>query len=228
MFSLGKVINIIYSIMDFLKKIEKILDKMKEILFKNEEIRVSAAYLFRIKIENKYLLVKGNKISQYQPIGGVYKYKNSFKSKMNEWEAREEETENFYEKNDIRIIIKRKYISEFKKWFNSKKNRECDYKREFEEEIIKKDILPENVKINFDFIRTIDLGIKYSKHFERKELKIFDIIQIELDKESENKILEYLKRSDYLCLAKGNEIKKETFDLLNKTEKISEHSKYIL
>ena len=27
---------------------------------------------------------------------------------------------------------------------------------------------------------------------------------------------------------KGNEIKKETFDLLNKTEKISEHSKYIL
>lgn len=75
MFSLGKVINIIYSIIDFSKKIEKILDKMKEILFKNEEIRVSAAYLFRIKIENKYLLVKGNKISQYQPIGGVYKYK---------------------------------------------------------------------------------------------------------------------------------------------------------
>ena len=44
----------------------------------NKNIRLSCAYLFRIKYNGKYLLVKGNRIDQYQPIGGVYKYYASF------------------------------------------------------------------------------------------------------------------------------------------------------
>nr|WP_241158244.1 hypothetical protein [Adlercreutzia sp. ZJ138] len=35
---------------------------------------MSAAYLFRIKVGGKYLLIRGNRIKdQYQPVGGVYK-----------------------------------------------------------------------------------------------------------------------------------------------------------
>lgn len=37
----------------------------------NQEYRMSISYLFKIKIDNKYLLIKGNRIEQYQPIGGV-------------------------------------------------------------------------------------------------------------------------------------------------------------
>ena len=45
----------------------------------NKDIRLSCAYLFQIKQTNgRYLLIKGRRIDQYQPIGGVYKYHDSF------------------------------------------------------------------------------------------------------------------------------------------------------
>ena len=41
---------------------------------RDDPIRVSAAYLFRIMVDGRYLLIKGKRIqSQYQPVGGVYK-----------------------------------------------------------------------------------------------------------------------------------------------------------
>ncbi|WP_374123545.1 SMODS-associated NUDIX domain-containing protein [Leptotrichia hongkongensis] len=43
----------------------------------NKNIRLSCAYLFQIKQDGKYLLIKGNQIEQYQPVSGVYKYYNS-------------------------------------------------------------------------------------------------------------------------------------------------------
>ncbi|MFR7650579.1 MAG: hypothetical protein ACLUYK_04905, partial [Eggerthella lenta] len=39
-----------------------------------KRIRISAAYLFRIKIDERYLLILGGNIDQYQPVGGVYKF----------------------------------------------------------------------------------------------------------------------------------------------------------
>ena len=34
-----------------------------------KRIRISAAYLFRIKIDERYLLILGGNIDQYQPVG---------------------------------------------------------------------------------------------------------------------------------------------------------------
>src|SRR5690554_6335332 len=42
-------------------------------LYRFKHIRVSAAYIFKIEIDGKYLLVKGRNIDQFQPVGGVYK-----------------------------------------------------------------------------------------------------------------------------------------------------------
>src|SRR5690606_17970355 len=41
--------------------------------YPNTYIRVSIAYLFKIYVDGKYLLVKGRNIDQLQPVGGVYK-----------------------------------------------------------------------------------------------------------------------------------------------------------
>ena len=44
---------------------------------KNTKIRISFSYLFRIKIQGKYFLVKNARgTGKYQPVGGVYKYKD--------------------------------------------------------------------------------------------------------------------------------------------------------
>lgn len=37
-------------------------------------VRVSISYLYRIRVESEYLLIKGGRFDQYQPVGGVYKY----------------------------------------------------------------------------------------------------------------------------------------------------------
>lgn len=42
-------------------------------IYRYRHIRVSAAYIFKINIDGKYLLVKGRNIDQLQPVGGVYK-----------------------------------------------------------------------------------------------------------------------------------------------------------
>ena len=42
---------------------------------RTDYIRFSIAYLYRIQIEDKYLLIKSNRIKDfYQPVGGAYKY----------------------------------------------------------------------------------------------------------------------------------------------------------
>ena len=41
----------------------------------NKDIYISFSYLYRIEIEGKYLLVRGELLDdRYQPVGGVYKY----------------------------------------------------------------------------------------------------------------------------------------------------------
>ena len=56
-----------------------LLIAIKSVFLWNTEIRVSISYLFQIKVDGKYLLVKGNRIDQYQPVGGVFKMLPSFK-----------------------------------------------------------------------------------------------------------------------------------------------------
>ena len=45
-----------------------------KIIDKNTEVRISFAYLFRIKVNGKYFLVRNERgTGKYQPVGGVYK-----------------------------------------------------------------------------------------------------------------------------------------------------------
>ncbi|MEO6729187.1 MAG: hypothetical protein ABIM99_04665, partial [Candidatus Dojkabacteria bacterium] len=44
-----------------------------QILYRNKDVRLSISYLFRIKSNGKYLLVKNRKGNYYQLVGGAYK-----------------------------------------------------------------------------------------------------------------------------------------------------------
>ena len=41
---------------------------------RSDDIRFSIAAIVQIKIDDKYLLVMGNRIKKYQPVGGVLKF----------------------------------------------------------------------------------------------------------------------------------------------------------
>ena len=79
---------------------------IKSLIYWNQDIRFSIAYLYKIKINNKYLLIKGSKIEQLQPVGGVYKVCSSFSTIERKLNIIFENERGFYEKEDLRFCIK--------------------------------------------------------------------------------------------------------------------------
>lgn len=195
----------------------------------NQEYRVSISYLFRIKIDNKYLLIKGNRIDQYQPIGGVYKYYESFKENLNKWGVRDESEESFFEKNDLRIYVKGKNLCKVIKWFETMKNREFSVNREFVEELIRTDILSDDALHNakFEFVRRQNSGVHVSQHFKCREVLIYDIIDVELSKEDVDILIEKCKTNASVILADFEFIDRECVTIEGKSYKIGAHAKYI-
>ena len=80
-FIISLSIELILFILSFIIKMSKrSIDSLKNIRpyfyslkYNNEKIRLSFAYLIRIKVNNRYLLVKsGHKRDLFGPVGGVY------------------------------------------------------------------------------------------------------------------------------------------------------------
>ena len=155
---------------------------VKSLIHWSEDIRFSIAYLYKIKIDDKYLLIKGSKIEQLQPVGGVYKVCSSFSTIERNLNIIFENERDFYEKEDLRFCTKGKNISKVLNWFDSRKNREVAVYREFYEEIIKNNILPIEVlsSMRIEFLKQIKPKMAYSKHFKKNEILLFDIYQMNI------------------------------------------------
>ena len=89
---------------------------IKSLIYWNQDIRFSIAYLYKIKINNKYLLIKGSKIEQLQPVGGVYKVCSSFSTIERKLNIIFENERGFYEQEDLRFCTKGKNISKVLNW----------------------------------------------------------------------------------------------------------------
>ncbi|MBV1818120.1 hypothetical protein [Clostridium cochlearium] len=228
----GLLTNVIWFVLGLMvANYKNIILWLKGIMFWNKDIRFSISYLYRIKIDNKYLLIKGNRIDQYQPVGGVYKYYESFSDKINKYEIRSESNKNFYENSDLRFITNGKHISGIIKWLNGGENREVNVYREFYEEIVAPGFLPEEVMKNLEveFLKQIPPKMKYSTHFEMQEILIFNIFEARMSEDYLNTLkLATEKHRGKLALVDREDIEKECFDLDGKSTKIGAHSKNIL
>lgn len=115
-----------------------------KIFYYNTEIRYSLAYVYRIKIDGKYLLVKNRKRDIFQPVGGVYKTLPGSERIFDQFEVKPDrmiETQQGVAKGDLRVHVLGKYAVGFLKWFNSKEDREVSPWREFCEELLATKIL---------------------------------------------------------------------------------------
>ena len=226
---ISSIVTMVGTYMFYNKKYLGVLSKT--LLHRNKQYRITYSYLFRIRIDNKYLLVKGGRINQFQPIGGVYKYYDSFKLLFEKWEVRSERDSNFFEDRDLRIFIKGKYIPSLLKWIDSGENRECDHLREFREELVDTGFLEEDVlsKVNFEFLKRINTGVHYSPHFKCEEISIFDIIDAgEIDDDVKKRIINNIDKYDDYVLVSQEEIEKECLYYNGLSTKIGEHCKYII
>ncbi|RXX22176.1 hypothetical protein [Streptococcus oralis] len=192
----------------------------------NKNIRLSCAYLFRIRYNNKYLLIRGNRIDQYQPIGGVYKYYDSFNGLKENLELKDESESHFYENGDLRLVTTGKHLVKFLDWFDTKKNREITVIRELIEELEPSGISIENLikQSQIEYLKTVKEPITFSTHFQIDELKIFEIFEVKIPKE----ILDDVLKSEHYLPVKAEYIEKFCFTKDGLSKKISATARYIV
>ena len=225
------IVNLIVAIITFLASTifsnrNRIKIWFQSLIRWNKDIRLSCAYLFQIKNNGQYLLIKGKTIDQYQPVGGVYKYHNSFNRLREKLELKDESETRFYEYGDLRLRTKGKYLVKFLDWFDTRKNREVTVIREHIEELEPTGITVEQLvkETQVEYLKTIREPIIFSTHFQMDELKIFDIFEAELP----TKLLEKILKNDDYCLIEAEDIEKNCFTKDGLSKRISATSKYII
>lgn len=218
--ALGFVIGGIIEFIVFIIENKKRWGVLKTLIFKrNQPVRVTVAYLFRIEVNGKFVLIKRHKNDNpgYQPVGGAYKYLKEENRELFDklgiepcnYVPRDEDTE-----HDLRIIIKkRKNLVQFLKWFESRKNRELDPYREFYEELIASDLLPKEVfkHIKYVFIGKHIEGVLKSPVYPQDELRYADIFELRTENDAQKQAIVDLKnRTEEILLATPFEINKRT------------------
>lgn len=202
-------------------------------IHRDERIRVSVAYLFRIRIDESYLLIKGHNIGQYQPIGGVYKTFPSFKKIEQELDVRRDDhfKHNGRSDDDLRVTVPRRNLLAFIDWFDSREDREVETLREFKEELVDSGILPDETLGSFNpcFVKRSSRRLHYSEHFKTNELLMFDIYEVVLNEQHMDLLRnEATSGRGLLILVDVEDIEKGCKTIDSRSENIGIHTKEIL
>jgi hypothetical protein len=150
--------------------------------FRNQYVRVSFSYLFRIEDQGRYLLVRGKRFAhQMQPVGGVYKLSGTAKQRLREWEVQDDDLIPLDEtsENDIRLRVPGRHLLSFVRWFERGTDRETSPWREFSEELLRAKLLPteEFPYIYHNFVRRIH-DLRFSDYAQSRELLVADIYEL--------------------------------------------------
>jgi hypothetical protein len=149
---------------------------------RHELIRVSISALVRIRVYSKHLLVRGLRIDQYQPVGGVLKRLPSSLSLLAELGVCDDEKIpiDADSENDLRVMVPRSALIPFLEWYDTGKGREISPWREFYDELIAPGILPADrfPYIYYDYVKRNVTGIQYSEYFQCDELLIAEIYEL--------------------------------------------------
>lgn len=207
-----------YVIGRFWKNRDQLVIFMKTKLMQDKPVRISAAYLFRIMVNGRYLIIKGGKIpTQFQPVGGVYKRFESSNSDLNRMGVVPDNKMKSATRDpeDLRIQLPAKNAVAFLDWFDSKRGREVTVLREFYEELILAGYLPgySLEEFNPEFVKSCKRKLVYSTHLEIHEILVHDIFEVHLSK-SEQDYLEKLVSLNPKCglaLVDKDDISRETF-----------------
>ena len=153
-------------------------------------IRISFAYLYRIKIGDKYLLVKNERgTGKDQPVGGVYKLFGNEKIELkNRYKVKDDNKISIDEssRNDYRLRIENRYLRKFVKRFDCKADRERidNLSREFREELIDKNIVNWN-HISYRYCGRHITELHWGKHFQCYELLLRSVYkELHADRET--------------------------------------------
>lgn len=158
--------------------------------YRNTYIRLSISYLFRIKCNDNYLLVRGGRNTwQFQPVGGVYKRLPSSNSFFKKAEILDDDLIPIDKtsKDDLRIRVKGKHLLSFLKWYDSSIERETSPWREFFEELVEPGYLDSKVFpcIFYEHLRRYEHPLRFSDWSQSPEILIAEIYELVASPEQE-------------------------------------------
>ncbi|WP_460970837.1 SMODS-associated NUDIX domain-containing protein [Spirosoma migulaei] len=196
--------------------------------------RVSVGYLYRIKLDDKYLLVRGKRIDQFQPVGGVRKWYTPAIDALESMGVRDDDCLPIDDtsRHDLRVRVPGKNIFEFLKWYNKQKHREVDQTREFQEELVKPGLLPADkfATIDVRYLYTVPT-FHYSQYFKSQELLYHEVYEL-MPTASQEAALRAMQQQDHLDYKWVTEdlIESLGYDirLKNKPFAIGEHAKLLI
>lgn len=212
--------------------------RCKILSLKGEKIRFSMAYQYRIRINDKYLLVKNSSWSFYQHVGGKYKRLPQTQQVLKDLEGIDDlklQTTGL-KKDDMVVFIPAKNAIKFIDWFNKGTDREISHWREFYEELIdgKAQLLPQKAfpYVNYDFVKSVTTPLKKSPNLNCWEILQYDVLdliptteqELELEKLYEKGDSDYLKWADHELIQNLGHDCRAKKDLY----RIGEHTKWVL
>lgn len=203
----------------------------KWLCLRKQRIRFSMSYLYRIKVENKYLLVKNSNFPHYQLVGGKYKVLEGTRSFLQkEFDAIDDPKLPNMDlmKDDYALFIPAGKAIKFLDWFNKGEDREISHWREFYEELIEgkaklldKDKFP---YINYNFKGRVRTPVKRTPGWNCYEILQYDILDIKPTPEQRQELKKLKERGDTTyykwadtelinCLGHDNREKKQLYDI---------------
>lgn len=208
-----------------------------KLIDKNTLIRISFAYLFRIKVGNKYLLVKNARgTGKYQPVGGVYKFRGAEKEALrNLFQIVDDDKIDIDDssRDDYRLRLKNRDLRKFVKRFDGRADREniADLSREFKEEVACGPVAGWD-RIEYRVCGRHITKLQFSDHFQIYELLLADVVDLLPTKKQEDDLRSLVERcaSGKFRWATAEEIRSLGTDVASGDleASIAEHSKKIL
>lgn len=209
-----------------------VLPKLIKIRIQSRSLRISFASLIRIKVGDKYFLIKSKRFNLWQPVGGVYKY---FDSDLRRRFGLQDDNGGFKrsDPNELRLSFPSDKIFKalsLMKWFDSRLGREISPDREFREELLDPNILSKDLfkEVHFEFIeRTFEL--RFSEKFQVWELMAFEVFDLKLEPSQIDQIKSIIgtNTNDVIAMTK-NEIDRDGFASEGNDFRIGGQTKYIL
>jgi len=210
----------------------RILWKLLGLAITGKPLRISFATLIRIQSDNQYLLVRSKRINQqFQPTGGVIKfYDQTIKGRF---QLKDDNSFPNQDGDELRLQFEPKTVWSvfaFLKWFDSRLCRELSPDREFVEELIEPQLLPESLfaKPRFAYVKRVIPKITYGTHFKVHELFLFEIFElVPTDAQKQHlKLMTGKTHSDVVFLT-ADSILRDGYDG-KATTKLGSQTKYIL
>ena len=184
-----------------------------KVITNDTNVRISFAYLFRIKVGDKYLLVRNNRgTEKFQPVGGVYQFKRGEKNELKRLYNVIDDNKipiDESSRDDYRLRMANKYLRKFVKRFDGKARREQidNLGRELKEELIDTGIV-NWTKIKYRVCGRHMTELRFSEHFQIYELLLADVVELMPTDEQENDLRKLMcTQSDAYYFATEEEIK---------------------